>query len=196
MIRWVVGLTFAVVLALGGWVLALQKDVSEAKAAVQADRQQQAANPQIEKVLASLQTVNAQLEGLTKRIEKVEGTNELILRRHGGERLGKPITVRELAGVWDVIFTKGSKGEMAIEYLDEYSFRLRGKEQKPEGAVMVSGTGQLKDGRVVMSVTATPETGKPYSGKTELNIISSKLMKGFFSNELGDLDLVTATKKE
>jgi hypothetical protein len=80
MIRCFLGLTVATVLALGGWVVALQKGVSEAKAfALQADRQELA--PKIEKVLTSLQTVNTQLEGLTKRIDRVEGTSQLILRQ-------------------------------------------------------------------------------------------------------------------
>lgn len=136
------------------------------------------------------------LPGMDARLKKVEGLLELITREKEEPSGSTPISLQTFDGPWKVEFRQGSSGKSIFEVLDSKTFRVTGKEDK-DGGLEMKGTGELKGGKLMLRYRATSKKHpKGYNGRTILTPFSSSLLKGYFTNDLGEFDLVTLTRED
>ena len=184
----------AILLAIAAFVFTLQAQVGDVKAAqavIQRDHEEFKKNAGL-------------LPAMDERIKKVEGVLELLVRSKDRERETKTseprrgvVSTRAFKGTWQAEFRQGSRGSAVFDPIDNKSFTVTGKEEKEEGLI-INGTGQLTtDGELVISYRAKSKKHPDgYNGKTVLTPVSAKLLKGYFTNDNGEFDLVTMRRQE
>lgn len=181
-----IGTLVGVIIAVAGWVFYLQAQVG---------------NVRVDMVGMSrdhdeFRKASALLPGMDARLKKLEGVLELIAREKEEPAVMTPISLQALDGPWKVQFGEGTSGKSVFEVLDSKTFKVTGKENK-DGTLEVKGTGELKRGTLVIHYRATSKKyPKGFNGTTKLTPFSLTLLKGYFTNDLGDFDSLTLTRKE
>ena len=130
--------------------------------------------------------VSHRISQIESRLEKIES--------HLKEQQAD--IAKTLPGNWEVEFKNGDRGTLSFELIDADHVKITGHQNNPKQNIIVTGTGEIKEGSVKLNYNVFDNSKPLYGGQSVLYVRGPVYLEGWVLNDAQPKNYETVTLKK